>query len=211
MSEPRDRRQYILDVAAELFAARGIAATTVREIAEHVGMLSGSLYHHFASKDAIVDEIVSSYLTDLQAGYRTAITANTEPRARISALVQVSLEVAHRHPHATEIYQNEFKNLRKLPGSDRFRVAAGEIQQTWLDTLDDGVRRGALRPDIPTRVFYRMLRDSLWLSVRWFHADTEYDTHRLAEHFVTVFLDGYARGGAPLGDARPLSDIAAIS
>ncbi|MDQ7903715.1 TetR/AcrR family transcriptional regulator [Phytohabitans sp. ZYX-F-186] len=195
MPDPTDRRQFILDTAAELFAGKGIAATTVREIAERVGMLSGSLYHHFASKDAIVNEIVSSYLTDLQAGYREAVATHPGPRERIAALVRVSLEVAQTHPHATEIYQNEFKNLRKLPGFEDFKAAAAEIQHTWLETLDDGVRRGALRADIPTRVFYRVMRDSLWLSVRWFRSGPDYDTERLADTFVTIFLDGYAGAG----------------
>ena len=54
-----DRRQAILACAAELFATRGVAATTVRQIADEVGILSGSLYHHFESKEAIVDEIIS--------------------------------------------------------------------------------------------------------------------------------------------------------
>jgi len=53
-----DRRDVILERAADLFARQGVAATTVREIADAVGILSGSLYHHFASKDEIVDAIV---------------------------------------------------------------------------------------------------------------------------------------------------------
>jgi AcrR family transcriptional regulator len=50
----RDRRAVILARSAELFATRGVAATTVRDIGEAAGLLSGSLYHYFPSKDAIV-------------------------------------------------------------------------------------------------------------------------------------------------------------
>ena len=63
--EPRDRHDQILAAAAELFARKGVAATTVREIADQVGILSGSLYHHFDSKEAMVDEILLPYLKDL--------------------------------------------------------------------------------------------------------------------------------------------------
>jgi AcrR family transcriptional regulator len=65
--EPGDRHDQILAAAAELFARKGVAATTVREIADQVGILSGSLYHHFDSKEAMVDEILSPYLKDLGA------------------------------------------------------------------------------------------------------------------------------------------------
>src|SRR5215472_10149899 len=68
--EPADRHQQILTVAAVLFARKGVAATTVREIADEVGILSGSLYHHFDSKEAMVDEILAPYLNDLREAYK---------------------------------------------------------------------------------------------------------------------------------------------
>ena len=64
-----DRREVIRDAAAELFASKGVAATTVREIADAVGILSGSLYHHFRSKQHIVEEILTNYFEDLQKSY----------------------------------------------------------------------------------------------------------------------------------------------
>jgi AcrR family transcriptional regulator len=69
VAQPLDRREVILREAAELFARQGVAATTVREIADAAGILSGSLYHHFTSKDEIVDAVVSSFLHDLRAAY----------------------------------------------------------------------------------------------------------------------------------------------
>ena len=51
------RRDELLEIAAGLFADRGVRATTVRDIADAAGILSGSLYHHFDSKESMVDEI----------------------------------------------------------------------------------------------------------------------------------------------------------
>jgi AcrR family transcriptional regulator len=53
------RREELLAIAAELFAQRGFKNTTVRDIADAAGILSGSLYHHFDSKESMVDEILS--------------------------------------------------------------------------------------------------------------------------------------------------------
>ncbi len=55
------RREVILTESARLFSDRGIAATTIREIGEAVGLNSGTLYHYFKSKDAIVSEIWSAF------------------------------------------------------------------------------------------------------------------------------------------------------
>ena len=53
------RRLAILDTATTLFAEKGIIATTVRDISKQAGMLSGSLYHHFASKEEMIAEVLA--------------------------------------------------------------------------------------------------------------------------------------------------------
>ena len=59
------RRDELLSLAAAMFAERGLRATTVRDIADAAGILSGSLYHHFDSKEAIVDELLRDFLEGL--------------------------------------------------------------------------------------------------------------------------------------------------
>ncbi|MGC2799024.1 MAG: helix-turn-helix domain-containing protein, partial [Mycobacterium sp.] len=49
LSPPNSRRDELLELAATMFAERGLRATTVRDIADSAGILSGSLYHHFSS------------------------------------------------------------------------------------------------------------------------------------------------------------------
>ena len=51
------RRDELLGLAAAMIAERGLRATTVRDIADAAGILSGSLYHHFSSKEEMVDEV----------------------------------------------------------------------------------------------------------------------------------------------------------
>ncbi len=68
MTECSARRREILDAAADLFARKGVAATTIREIADRVGVVSGALYHHFPSKLAIVDELVSAISKNCNGG-----------------------------------------------------------------------------------------------------------------------------------------------
>ncbi len=185
-----DRREIILQHAADLFATKGIVATTVREIADAVGILSGSLYHHFKSKDEMVLAILTGYVDDLKAHYEEITTAELDPRTQLAELVRGSLAVIEAHPHATEIYQNSGAYLASLEGYDHIRVTANAIQKTWVEVLEKGVASGDFRSDVPVRVLYRLLRDALWLSVRWFKPTAEYSMKRFADDFVSTFLDG---------------------
>jgi len=186
------RRERILASAAELFARKGFAATTVREIADEVGILSGSLYHHFDSKEAMVDEIVSSYLEDLRTRYKAVLARDTDPRTKLHDLVVASLEVVEAHPHATEIYQNDVNYLSRFERFGYLKNAGKEVQRTWLDVIKAGVAQGVFRADLDPKVLYRLMRDAVWLSVRWFRPTRAYPAARLAEECTSLFLDGVA-------------------
>lgn len=209
MAESLDRRQQIIACAAASFASRGVAATTVRQIADEVGILSGSLYHHFDSKEAIVEAILGPYLDELRRRYAQALSGETDPATRLRRLVHASLETAAAHPHATEIYQNDVNYLRGLARFEYLRDVAREVQSAWLGVIEAGVREGVFRSEIDTRIFYRFIRDAVWLSVRWFRPTAEYSTDRLAEECTTIFLDGLASrpglGGGTATTGTPAS------
>ena len=192
MKEPQDRRSDILASAAELFARKGVGASTVREIADAVGLLSGSLYHHFESKDAIVAEILTGYLRAIQDHYTAVLASGKGPADSLHDLVLTSLQVASEQPQATTIYQNERPYLRERPRFADVLAGAADIQRTWLLVIEKGVAEGSFRADIAPRVFYRLIRDAVWLSVRWHHPAGEYPTSQLADDITAVFLDGFS-------------------
>src|SRR5262245_54600769 len=201
---PGDRHDQILAVAAELFARKGVAAATVREIADEVGILSGSLYHHFDSKEAMVDEILSPYLKDLSESCQLVLARSADPRVKLRDLVAASLEVAAAPPHATEIYQSEVNYLAQFGRFGYLTVVGSHVRQAWLEVLSDGVRVGASRPDLDPPIVYRLMRDAIWLSVRWFKLTGKYPLAKFAEDCTSLFLDGIAMtiGSGALTGAR---------
>jgi TetR/AcrR family transcriptional regulator, cholesterol catabolism regulator len=190
--EPADRHQQILAVAAALFARKGVAATTVREIADEVGILSGSLYHHFDSKEAMVDQILAPYLKDLGEAYQLVLSRTADPRSKLGDLVVASLRVADAHPHATEIYQSDVNYLSQFERFSYLTAAATQARKAWLDVIGDGVKQGAFRADVDPGIIYRLMRDGIWLSVRWFRPTQQYPLTQFAEDCTSLFIDGVA-------------------
>jgi TetR/AcrR family transcriptional regulator, cholesterol catabolism regulator len=188
----------ILATAAEMFARKGIRSTTVREIADAVGVLSGSLYHYFDSKDAMVKDILMSFQDAIRARYGEVLARDEGPAQLLGDLVLASLQVAREQPDATAIYQNELQYLRETPRFKEVQAAASEVQQVWLGILERGVADGSFRDDIAPRVFYRMIRDAVWLSGRGHRGDGGYTTAQLADAITSIFLDGFS--------ARPASE-----
>jgi AcrR family transcriptional regulator len=200
-SEPevtQDRKGLIVEVAAELFASKGIASTTVRAIGDAAGILSGSLYHYFPSKDAIVDEIMTSFLDDVNARYDSVLGMDSTTIEQFRGLVYASLECTTTHAHAAEIYQNDANYIQHSPQFEYVQRGAVRIRSAWMTVLEAGVANDTFRSDVPTWLMYHLLRDSIWLTVRWFKSSPKYDHATLAEDCCKLFLQGFVTPGVKL-------------
>ncbi len=191
-----ERRDHLVKLAAELFARKGFQATTVREIADEAGILSGSLYHHFDSKETIVDEVLRTFLEDLVAHYRRALETEGDPRSVLSEMVRIGFGTLEPHRAAITVMQNDWNYLRSLPG-DRFDYlikAEDEVERIWIEQIKRGQAAGQFRGDVDPKLTYRMIRDTIWVAVRWFRPGGRLNTGTIAEHYITVLFDGLAAG-----------------
>lgn len=189
-----ERRDHLVKLAAELFARKGFQATTVREIAEEAGILSGSLYHHFDSKETIVDEVLSTFLDDLIARYRAALETGGDPRTVLSEMVRIGFGTLEPHRAAITVMQNDWNYLRQFERFNYLVKAEEEVEQMWVAQIKAGQGVGLFRPDVDPKLTYRMIRDTIWVAVRWFRPDGRLNTTGLAEHYITVLFDGLATG-----------------
>ncbi|MFF4094047.1 TetR/AcrR family transcriptional regulator [Streptomyces sp. NPDC001834] len=187
-----ERRRELLDTAAEVFAAQGYNATTVRKIADAAGMLAGSLYYHFDSKESMIDEILSTFLTELWEGYDAVLAAGLGPRETIEALVTESFREIDRHRAAVAIYQKESKHLATQP---RFRYLVDSqrnFEQAWLGALERGVADKTFRADLDIRLTYRFVRDTVWVAASWYRPGGQHSPDEIARQYLSMVLDGIA-------------------
>ncbi|MEU7892872.1 TetR/AcrR family transcriptional regulator [Nonomuraea sp. NPDC049152] len=189
-----ERRDHLVKLAAEIFARKGFQATTVREIANEAGILSGSLYHHFDSKETIVDEVLSTFLDDLIARYRAALESGGEPRAVLSEMVRIGFGTLEPHRAAITVMQNDWNYLRQFPRFNYLVKAEDDVEQMWVRQIKAGQAAGQFRADVDPKLTYRMIRDTIWVAVRWFRPGGRLNTTGLAEHYITVLFDGLATG-----------------
>ncbi|MFE0473133.1 TetR/AcrR family transcriptional regulator [Streptomyces sp. NPDC058947] len=187
-----DRRSELLGTAAEVFAEQGYNATTVRKIADHAGMLAGSLYYHFDSKESMLEEILRTFLDELWDGYDTVLGAGLGPRETLQALVTESFREIDRHRAAVAIYQKE---SRQLVAQERFAFLAESqrrFERAWLSTLERGVAERAFRADLDVRLTYRFVRDTVWVAASWYRPGGQHSPEEIARQYLSMVLDGIA-------------------
>jgi TetR/AcrR family transcriptional regulator, cholesterol catabolism regulator len=178
-------------LAGELFAEKGYRATTVREIADAAGILSGSLYHHFDSKQAIGDEILSAFISEVLADYRAAVASAQSPRAVLEQIVRSTSATLSRHRAALAMLQNDWSYFAAQPRFGYLRRALHEIERVWITQLELGVQSGQFRADLDARLTYRLLRDVLWIPAQWRRAGG-YSTGQVVDGLLRLLFDGIA-------------------
>lgn len=190
MTQPASRRDELLKLAATMFADRGLKSTTVRDIADSAGILSGSLYHHFKSKEQMVEEVLKDFLDWLFERYQEIVATETTPLDRVKGLFMASFEaIEHRHAQVV-IYQDEAKRLSALPQfafvDDRNR----EQRKMWVDLLHEGIADGSFRPDLDVDLVYRFIRDTTWVSVRWYQPGGPLTAEEVGRQYLAIVLGG---------------------
>ncbi|MCX5114183.1 TetR/AcrR family transcriptional regulator [Streptomyces sp. NBC_00378] len=187
-----ERRRELLATAAEVFAAQGYNATTVRKIADAAGMLAGSLYYHFDSKESMLDEILSTFLGELWEGYDTVLAARLAPRQTIEALVTESFREIDRHRAAVAIYQKEARHLATQPRFQYLADSQQKFEKAWLGTLERGVADHSFRADLDIRLTYRFVRDTVWVAASWYRPGGLHSPEEIARQYLSMVLDGIA-------------------
>lgn len=189
-----ERRAELLATAAEVFASQGYAATTVRKVADAAGILGGSLYYHFDSKESMADEILSTFLDEMWAGYDRVLAAELGARETLEALIVESFRSIDRHRPAVVLYQNESKHLAT---SERFHYlldSQRRFEEMWTALLARGAEEGAFRADLDPNLIYRFIRDTVWVAANWYQQGGRLSADDIAKQYLAMVLEGIQAG-----------------
>jgi AcrR family transcriptional regulator len=136
-------RKAILGSALDLFVSRGIHAATTREIARRAGAAEGSLYRHFASKDALAAHLFSEAAAGLAAALdRAAAAAGPDPAARLRALVRALFEFGRTQRRTLRFI--EAAHTAGFPRTSE-RLPARLPLHAFIETIAAGQKAGIFR------------------------------------------------------------------
>jgi AcrR family transcriptional regulator len=112
-------RQTLMAVSARLFARGGFDATSMRDIAGQAGMLAGSMYYHFPSKNDLIAAVYEAGVAEIGNAVDAALAGVEGPRARLEAACVAHLEAlladsAHAAVMTADLSQLDPKLRRRL-------------------------------------------------------------------------------------------------
>ncbi len=156
-----NRRDEILDVARELFARHGYAATSMRDIAHADGIKASSLYSHFRSKAEILRLVVTPFTDDIVHAQLQVLQSGGPGRERVRAMAGAVLSVCVAHDRAMAILHYSWPQIRDSEDLAALVEINAEIFDRWQQVIVDGIADGSLRADVDARVATRLVTSAV--------------------------------------------------
>lgn len=185
------KREQIRRAAVRLFRQQGYRATSVRDIAEAVGLQGGSLYAHVASKDDLLWEIVNESADRFFAALRPIVGSDrTTVKKLREAIIAHVLVIAH-DLDAAAVYSNEWRHLSEARRAE-FAARRDEYEAMFRGLVRDGIRQGFVGTTDETFATLFALSALNWL-YQWFKPDGRLTAEDLGKLMADYIFDGLRR------------------
>ena len=193
VTPPSDNDTYwaTLKAAAKLFRDQGYSATTLRQIAEKVGIKAGSIYYHFASKEEILDKVLETGILTALAEVQNRVNAlppDATSKERIAAAIEGHLFGILQHGDFVCANIRVYSQV-SAASKRRHRAVRAVYASYWDNLFKECCEQGGLRGDISLSILRLFTIGALNWTVEWF------DPRRSSvEDFVaqisTIVFDG---------------------
>lgn len=145
-----ETEKAIRKAAIELIAKHGFEAMTLRELAEHVGLQSGSIYRYIATKDQLLVDIMTEHMESLLVAWRKWDNARADPRARVERFVE--FHIRHHFERQKEVVIANLELRSLTPDARRAVVALRNEYETELRGIIDAGIAARQFPPIDSRI-----------------------------------------------------------
>lgn len=178
-------RRGLLDAAIAVFNESGYDATSVAALAARLGLSKAALYHHFSSKEEILETALGEALDELEGVL--ADTRSIGAGDRLAAVLQGAVQVLAAHlPAVTLLLRVRGNSEIERRALERRRAFDQEVTRIVRAAQEEGTVRSDVDASVATRLLFGMV-NSL---VEWYRPGGSEDADALARDVLTVALDG---------------------
>jgi AcrR family transcriptional regulator len=182
------RKEVIIAEAAKLFREKGFSATSMRDLAEHVGVEAASLYNHISSKAEILQEICFKVANQFMTHIEEVDNSQLSAIAKIEEILRFHIRQMVEHYEEVYVSDREWKHLTE-PYMQNMQSQRRAYRQRIALIIEDGIRKGEIKPiDAPTAVLIMLHAVSGIES--WHRSTKKIEGNVLEDNMVMILVEG---------------------
>jgi len=209
-TELGEARNAILRRAAVLFRRQGVANTTMKDVADAVGLSKAGLYHHYPSKDQLLADIVSRAVEVLLEQLERVRAADVSPADRLELFVVTRMEVIAAEQDVLTVFWQE----RPSVPEPVFREMARRLEayrHGLVEIVQEAQKAGALRTDLDSELLMAAIDGMTGWAYLWYRKNGRYAPNEIGVAFWSFIASGVAasqhsseRGRSAQTGTRPM-------
>jgi AcrR family transcriptional regulator len=186
VNAPDSAKGRLLQAAATLFKEKGYERTTVRDLGKAVGIQSGSLFHHYPNKEAILRAVMEETIILNTELMKAALAQTTRSEDKVLALIRCELEsVLGETGAAMTVLVYEWRSLKEESQQDILKLR-DIYENLWINTLSDAKEAGSVVID--PFVLRRLLTGALSWTVNWYRQEGDLTVEQLAQMALSLAI-----------------------
>jgi len=182
------KKEIIKQHAARLFRLKGYKATSMRDIAQEVGMEAASLYNHISNKQELLAELMMHIAEIFTDGMKNILNSSLSPREKMERLINLHIRYTTEKPDAIAIITSEWVHLEEPILKDYLQLRSA-YEGNIRNVIKEGIEQGQFAAvDVEIAVF-SILSTLRWL-YSWYHQQENINPVELEQKMVQCLLDG---------------------
>ncbi len=186
INAPDSAKGRLLQAAATLFKEKGYERTTVRDLGKAVGIQSGSLFHHYPNKEAILCAVMEETILLNTELMKVALAASQKPEDKVLALIECELKsVLEETGAAMTVLVYEWRSLKEE--NQQHILKLRELYEgLWIGALNEAKDAGLVVID--AFVLRRLLTGALSWTVNWYRQEGDMTIDQLAQLALSLAI-----------------------
>ena len=182
------RKDVIISKAARLFREKGYSASSMRDLAEEVGVEAASLYNHISSKSEILQEICFKVANKFMSHIEAVDNSPIDSIAKIEAVLRFHVRQMINHYEEVYVSDREWKHLVD-PYLSNYQNQRRTYRQRMAQIIEEGMRKDEIKNiDAPTAVLIMLHAVSGIES--WHRSKKKISGELLEENMLMILVDG---------------------
>lgn len=192
MTQPKNRREQIYEVAGALFSERGYHATSMRDLASQLGMQGGSLYAHISGKEELLVELVNQAAQQFDASLLPLRAADLTPEEKLREAMRRHIEVVAGNLESATVFFHEWKHLSPEAYS-KVTAWRDTIDALYRDLIREGIDKGVFKADLDIKMTAYLLLSAVNWTYTWYRPGGPLNAAQIADQFAVMLLEGLRR------------------
>jgi AcrR family transcriptional regulator len=187
------KKELILRKAAAMFREKGFAATSMRDLAESVGIEAASLYNHIRSKNEILEAICFDVANRFNTNMELIEASQPKSIAKVETLLRFHIQQMIENYEEVYVSDREWKHLEE-PYLSNFQTQRRNYRKKFAAIIEEGILKNEIRKiDAPTAVLIVLHAVSGIES--WHRSKAKINAEELENNMVMIMIDGLRKHG----------------